>query len=94
MCFAMVLLDKCRTAFHKLYFEAVCKLEVWLRDGGSLHWEEVKRSMQLAECVTVAHVRDLPFPSPTLVCNCSCCKVLSETQCKYTQCSNHLISFV
>ena len=36
MCFTVVILDKCRTAFHKLYFEAVCKLEVWLRDGGLL----------------------------------------------------------
>ena len=36
MCFTVVLLDKFKIAFHKLYFEAVCKLEVWLRDGGFL----------------------------------------------------------
>ena len=64
MCFTVVLLDKCRTAFHKLYFEAVCKLEVWLRDGGFLSLEGSRRRMQLAECVTFAHVKDLPFPLP------------------------------
>ena len=36
MYFTVVLLVKCRTALHKLYFEVVCKLEVWLRDKGFL----------------------------------------------------------